>query len=118
MGLFLTLYGALSAGFLAGAAVYLWRWKQPPEVNTEVETRIIQAPPEVSIVRCKGCVHFTNDLDRMAFMCKRHNRPTMPEAFCSCGEVENPFRYYQSNLSVDDKTEIMRRAIRGERIEL
>lgn len=118
MGIVLALYLLSSAAFMAGVARYLERMKKPPEVITEVETRIIQAPPEASIVRCKGCVHFTHDLDKMAFMCKRHNRPTMPEAFCSCGEVENPFRYYQSNLSVDDKTEIMQRAIRGERIEL
>lgn len=127
MVLFWTLYGALSAGFLAGAAVYLWRWKQPPEVVTKRETSIFQPPPEVryvkegpEIVRCRECRHYGYAAeDGMAKLrCLHHDRPTMPDAFCSCGEVENPFRYYQSNLSVDDKTEIMRRAIRGERIEL
>lgn len=94
MGLFWTLYGALSAGFLAGAAVYLWRWKQPPEVVTKRETSIIQTPPEVryvkegpDIVRCCECISYGfEEVDGAAKLrCRWHRRDTMPEAFCSSG---------------------------------
>ena len=100
MGLFLTLYGALSAGFLAGAAVYLWRWKQPPEVVTKRETSIIQTPPEVryvkegpEIVRCIECRHYGYaEEDGVAKMrCLHHDRETMPHAFCSAGERPTPY---------------------------
>ena len=92
MGLFWTLYGALSAGFLAGAAVYLWRWKQPPEVVTKRETSIIQTPPEVryvkegpEIVRCRECKHYGRASGQKPW-CMCYQRHTMPDAFCSAGE--------------------------------
>lgn len=87
MGLFWTLYGALSAGFLAGAAVYLWRWKQPPEVIVEerVETKIIQAAPEITVVRCRECKHYGRASGQKPW-CMCYQRHTMPDAFCSAGE--------------------------------
>lgn len=106
MGLFWTLYGALSAGFLAGAATYLWRWKQPPEVITEQKTSIIQTPPQVQyvkegpeIVRCVECRYYGYAAeDGVARLrCLHYDRQTMPDAFCSAGERPPqyvPRRYY------------------------
>lgn len=100
MGLFWTLYGALTAGFLAGAAVYLWRWKQPPEVITKEKTSIVQAPPEIrymkdgpDIVRCCECINYGfEEVDGIAKLrCRWHKRDTMPDAFCSAGERPAPY---------------------------
>lgn len=103
MGLFWALYASMSAGFLAGAAIYLWRWKKPPEVIVKTETKVVQKPQEIryvntgpKIVRCKQCLYF-----KMKWMqgdhceplgpvqwCALHDRQVCLEAFCSSGEKE------------------------------
>ena len=117
MGIVLALYLLSSAAFMAGAARYLERMKKPPEVITEVETRIIQAPPEVRVVRCRECKHRAPAKDSFTGLCcTLHGRVTAWDAFCSHGEVAG---YGDAGkLTEADKAEVLQRIAMGERIKL
>lgn len=90
MSLFWALYASLSAGFLAGVAAYLWRWKRPPEVIVKT----VYATPK--IVRCKQCLYFKIkwvhgdhcETARPVPWCALHDRQIALDAFCSSGEKE------------------------------